>query len=93
MSAESEGLQAQKCDCSNLACLCTVMKVDGRYETGLLWRNDSQLHNNRFYAERHLASLLQRHSDTPDLKTTHEAGIESDIKKGYIRKISPEEHH
>ena len=64
-----------------------------RSETGLLWRDDSQLHDNRFYAERHLASLLQRFNKTPDLKASYEAGIESDIKKGYIRKIPPEEHH
>ena len=68
-------------------------KLMGRYETGLLWRDDSQLHKNRFYAERYLASLLQRLNKTPDLKTTYEAGIESDITKGYIRKVSPEEHH
>ena len=71
----------------------TCNKVDGRYETGLLWRDDSQHHNNRFYAERHLASLLQRLIKTPDLKTTYEAGVESDITKGYIRKVPPEEHH
>ena len=71
----------------------TCNKVDARYETGLLWRDDSQHHNNRFYAERHLASLLQRLIKTPDLKTTYEAGVESDITKGYIRKVPPEEHH
>ena len=68
----------------------TCNKVDGRYETGLLWRDDSQLHNN---AERHLASLMQRLNKTPDLKTTYEAGIESLITKGYIRKVPPQEHH
>ena len=68
----------------------TCNKVDGRHETGLLWRDDSQLHNNRFYAERHLASLLLRLNKTPVLKTTYEAGIESDITKGYIRKVRPE---
>ena len=71
----------------------TCNKVDGRYETGLLWRDDSQLHDNRFYAERHLSSSLQRLNKTPDLKTTYEAGIESDIKKGCIRKVPSEEHH
>ena len=71
----------------------TCNKVDGRCETGLLLRDDSQLHDNRFYTGRHLASLLQRFNKTPDLKATYEAGIGSDIKKGYIRKVPPEEHH
>ena len=71
----------------------TCNTFDGRYETGLLWRYDSQLHDDRFYAERHIASLLQRFNKTPDLKATYEALIESIIKKGYIRKIHPDEHH
>ena len=54
---------------------------------------DNQLHHNTFYAESHLASLMQRFNKTPDLKATYEAGIESDIKKGYIRKFFAEEHH
>ena len=37
--------------------------------------------------------MLQRHNKTFDLKTIYEAGIESDITKGYIRKVPPEEHH
>ena len=36
---------------------------------------------------------MQRLNKTPDLKTTYETGIESDITKGYIRKVPPEEHH
>ena len=58
-----------------------------------MWRDNRQLHDNGFYAQRHLASLLQRFNKTCDLKATYEAGIESEIKKGYIRKVPPEEHH
>ena len=55
--------------------------------------DDSQLHDNKLYAEGQLAFLLQRFNKTLNLKATYEAGIESDIKKGYIRKDPPEEHH
>ena len=68
-------------------------KSDGRYETGLLWRDHSKRLENKFYAERHLAFLLQRFKKAPDLKAVYEASIESDIKKGYIIKFPPEEHH
>ena len=36
---------------------------------------------------------MQRLNKTTDLKITYEAGIESDIAKGYIREVPPEERH
>ena len=70
----------------------TTSLSDGRYETGLLWRNeDVLLPKNRREAERRMCSLRRRFSRDPHLEHRYRAVKEEYIGKGYARKLSPEE--
>ena len=70
----------------------TTRLSDGRYETGLLWRNeDVRLPINRCEVERRMYSLKRRFSRDPDLEQRYRAVMKEYIDKGYARKLSPEE--
>ena len=70
----------------------TTRLSDGRYETGLLCRNqDVRLPNNHCEAERRKCSLKRRVSKDPDLEQRYRAVMTEYIGKGYARKLSPEE--
>ena len=70
----------------------TTTLSEGRYETGLLWRKDDvRLPNNRCEAERRTCSLKRRFPRDPDLEQGYCAVMKEFIRKGYARKLSPEE--
>ena len=65
---------------------------DGRYETGLLWRNgDVWLPNNHCEAKKRKCSLKRRVSRDLDLEQRYRAVMKEYIGKGYACKLSPEE--
>ena len=52
-----------------------------RYETGLLWKDDTKLPNNYFHAKAPLQSLENRLQQEPDLFFRYKQTIEADIEK------------
>ena len=70
----------------------TTRKVGDRYETGLLWKDSEvKLPSNRPLAEARLESLERRLDRNPELKEAYVKSMQSDIEKGYLKKLSPEE--
>ena len=65
--------------------------TSGHFETGLLWKDDSNLPYNRRLAEKHLDCLLARLTKSPEMKLRYDAEIWKDLVAGFIRKISPQE--
>ncbi len=62
------------------------------YVSPLLWKSkDPKLPNNTEGAMKRLVSLEKKLEKDPALKKRYQQSIETDIHKGYIRKLSPEE--
>ena len=67
----------------------TTRLSDGRYETGLLWRNeDVRLVNNHCEAERRKCSLKRRVSRDPDLEQRYRA-----VMKNTLARVMPVSSH
>ena len=65
----------------------TTTKVGDRYQIGLLWKPNVDLHNNRWVAERQLRTLEQRLQKDPTLKEHYKKTIDDDLAKGYIVEV------
>ena len=76
-----------------LEILSSTTKVEGgRYEVGLLWRNeDPILPNNRPQAEMRLQQLKKRFLCDPTFASQYEAVMNDYIEKGYAVKLSEKE--
>ena len=76
-----------------LEILSSTTNVEGgRYEVGLLWRNeDPILPNNRPQAEMRLQQLKKRFLRDPTLANQYEAVMNDYIEKGYAVKLSEKE--
>lgn len=69
---------------------CTKF-VDNRYQTGLLWKNDSlRLPNSLKMAQKRLETLLKK-LDRDGIRERYDKEIEKLCAKGYARELSPEE--
>ena len=67
----------------------TTQKVNGRYEVGLLWKdNDMPLTNNRHVAEHRLKLLEKRLQRDPILSSSYKQTNEKDLENGYIQKLT-----
>ena len=64
-----------------------VRQADGRYETGLLWKDDSSLPDNRSQALTHLNHLVSRLQKKPEQNKKYDEGIQADLEEGYIAKV------
>ena len=64
-----------------------VRQTDGRYETGLLWKDDSSLPDNRSQALTHLNLLVNRLQKKLEQYKKYNEGIKADLGKGYIAKV------
>ena len=64
-----------------------VRQADGRYETGLLWKDDSSLPVNRSQALTRLNHLVNRLQKKPEQYKKYNEGIQADLDKGYIAKL------
>ncbi|XP_075247082.1 uncharacterized protein LOC142340389 [Convolutriloba macropyga] len=64
-----------------------VRQTDGRYETGLLWRDDCSLPDNRSQALTYLNHLVNRLQKKPEQYKKYNEGIQPDLEKGYIAKV------
>ena len=64
-----------------------VRQTDGRYETGLLWKDDSSLPDNRSQALTHLNHLVNRLQKKPEQYKKYNEGIQADLEKSYIAKV------
>ncbi|XP_065095683.1 uncharacterized protein LOC135717497 [Ochlerotatus camptorhynchus] len=70
----------------------TTSFKDGQYEVGLLWKfDDVRLPNNRTMALRRHRCLTKRMEREPDLSETLREKMADYERKGYIRKLTPEE--
>ena len=70
----------------------TTKMKDGRYEVGLLWRNDNpELPNNRVQAEKRLQQLKRCFQRCPEFAAHYKAVMNDYIDKGYSVKLSKEE--
>jgi hypothetical protein len=72
----------------------TTHKLPNRdaYVSPLLWKsNEPKLPDNKEGAMRRLFSLEKKLEKDPALRKRYQQSIETDIQKGYIRKLSPEE--
>ena len=67
----------------------TTTKVEGRYQIGLLWKENVDLPNNRWVAERQLSGLEQRLEKDSNLKQLYQKTIDDDLAKGYIVRVPP----
>ena len=64
-----------------------VRQEDGRYETGLLWKDDSTLPDNQSQALTHLSHLVNKLQKKPEQFMKYNEGIQADLEKGYIAKV------
>ena len=70
----------------------TTKLKDGRYEVGLLWRNDNPaLPNNRVQAEKRLQQLKRRFQRSPEFAAQYKTVMNDYIDKGYAVKLSEQE--
>ena len=70
----------------------TTKLKDGKYEVGLLWRNDNpELPNNRVQAEKRLQQLKRRFQRSPEFAAQYKTVMNDYIDKGYAVKLSEEE--
>ena len=67
----------------------TTTKVEGRYQIGLLWKENVDLPNNRWVAERQLSGLEQRLEQDSNLKQLYQKTVDDDLAKGYIVRVPP----
>ena len=64
-----------------------VRQADERYETGLLWKDNSSLPDNREQALTHLNHLVNRLQKKPEQYKKYNEGIQADLEKNYITKV------
>ena len=65
---------------------------NGRYETGLLWKDDNpRLPDNRGVAETRLKSLRRKFQRDTDFEEKYRKVMEEYIERGYARKLSADE--
>lgn len=70
----------------------TTRKIDGGYETGLLWKPNSTLIPNSFgLAFSRLTTVEKKFKLDDDFKLWYKSKIEEYINKGFAYKLSPEE--
>ena len=70
----------------------TTKHTGERYETALLWKEDDiTLPNNRVVAEKQLFSLERRLAQNEGLASAYRDTIESDLRKGYAKRLSRDE--
>ncbi len=70
----------------------TTKHTGERYETALLWKEDDiTLPNNRIVAEKQLFSLERRLARNEELASAYRDTIESDLRKGYAKRLSRDE--
>ncbi|KAK3755177.1 hypothetical protein QZH41_010697 [Actinostola sp. cb2023] len=72
----------------------TAQYTDGHYEVGLLWKHDNpELPCSRAMTEKRLASLKRRLTNPTNasIATKYHEVMSDYIRKGYARKLSPEE--
>ena len=66
--------------------------VEGRCEIAMLWRdNEVNLQNNRFLAEKRLASTEKRLEKFPEIKEIYHSKIKEYLALGHVRKLSDAE--
>ena len=66
--------------------------VNGRYEVGIPWiQEEMTLENNRVLAQKRLENLERSLQRRPEVAIKHNEVLSSHLKKGYIRKLTPEE--
>ena len=67
----------------------TTRLQDGRYEVGLLWRNDNpELPNNRLQAEKRLQQLKRRFQRSPEFAAQYKTVMNDYLDKSYAMKLS-----
>ncbi len=67
----------------------TTKLVDGRYEIGMLWKDETTvLPNNRSVAQKRLSGLARRFKRNPDFAVKYKAAIDDYITKGYARRMT-----
>ena len=64
-----------------------VRHAHERYETGLLWKDNSSLPDNREQALTHLNYLVNRLQKKPEQYKKYNEGIQADLEKNYIAKV------
>ena len=64
-----------------------VRQADGRYETGLLWKDKSSSPDNRSQALTHLNHLVNRLQKKIEQYKKYNEDIQADLVKGYIAKV------
>ena len=70
----------------------TISFKEGKYETGLLWREDKvNLPKNRQLAVQRLQSLEKRLAINDDLKTRYHKTVKQYIDNNHATKMSPED--
>jgi hypothetical protein len=70
----------------------SIMFGEGRYQIGIPWKNHRpDLPDNRAAAERRLRSLESSLRKKPLIAQHYQKVFEENIKKGYLRKVPPEE--
>ena len=62
--------------------------VNGQYEVGLLWKENADLPNNRWLAEKELHQLNNKILNNPKLKQKYAETLEKDLQNGYVRKVN-----
>ena len=66
--------------------------MDGRYEVGIPWiQEEITLENNRVLAQKRLENLERSLQHRPEVARKYNEVLSSHLKKGYIRKLTPEE--
>ena len=66
----------------------TTKLVIGLYEVGLLWKENADLPNNRWLAEKQLHQLNNKLSNNPELKQKYEETLKKELQNGHFRKIN-----
>lgn len=70
----------------------STMKVEGRFQTGLLWRNDNIIMpNNYLMAKRRLICLENKMKKDPRLAEVLQSQIKEYIEKEYVKRLTTEE--
>ena len=65
----------------------TTKLVNGHYEVGLLWKENADLPNNRWLAEKQLHQLNNKLSNNSELKQKYKETLEKDLQNGYVTKL------
>jgi len=69
-----------------------TQEVEGRYEVPLLWKDENiQLPDNRVVAIHRLGLLEKRLQRDPELGEAYKKTIDTDLEKGYIKRLTKEE--